>query len=173
MNESACRAELHRKYAAMLALRRAYPESQAAPPGAELRRLAGEYPGSLRELDLLPREMIEARLEALDAKGALPDWALPMLRYHAWMRVALLVKKEIGRANSAEMAQKWVKNEYVARDGEPNIAEVVAELTHILAPAGGRLNQWLFHRLAQEFGVEANTLEELLFMSPKNFSVGG
>jgi hypothetical protein len=96
---------LARKYRTMMALRASLP---AHPQGgeeareeteserAELRALAAEFPGALRELDTLPDEELRARAEALEAAaaGAEPArWMTWMDAYHALMREALAIRR--------------------------------------------------------------------------------
>lgn len=89
------------KYAEVLALRDAHARGEDPPDlRARLRTLASRYPGALRELDRLPREVIVERLAAL-ATGELAPWMVAMDRYHRWLRVALrrptLVPRREGR----------------------------------------------------------------------------
>lgn len=62
--------DLARKYRALLALRL---RAAASPELSELRALAAEFPGALRELDELPRAELERRIEELDAGRWRPE----------------------------------------------------------------------------------------------------
>jgi hypothetical protein len=85
------------KYAEILALRDAHARGEDPPDLRErLRALASRYPGALRELDRLPREVIVQRLAAL-AENELAPWMVAMDRYHRWLRVALRRSRAVPR----------------------------------------------------------------------------
>jgi hypothetical protein len=82
------------KYERLLRLRTV---PTAVPPRDELRSLARQFPGALRELDRLPLERIEARLRAVQrvlAEAGEPEaWMQIQVSYHGYMRAALRVKR--------------------------------------------------------------------------------
>lgn len=93
----ACPRDLVRKYETILAFRDAHAAGGGVASKAALRAFAAEFPGALRELDRLPRAVIEDRLRALDAvvRGdceAAPwmDW---MCAWHEHLRAALVEKR--------------------------------------------------------------------------------
>ena len=61
---------LARKYRVMGALRAQGASDETAEERANLRQIAAEFPGALRELDTLPTEEIAARERALEAAAA-------------------------------------------------------------------------------------------------------
>jgi AcrR family transcriptional regulator len=94
-------SRLEHKYTEILALRDAHARGEDPPDvRARMRALASRFPGSLRELDRLPREAIVQRLAEL-ALGELAPWMIAMDRNHRWLRVALrrptLVPRKEGR----------------------------------------------------------------------------
>ncbi|HXU72657.1 MAG TPA: hypothetical protein VN947_25220 [Polyangia bacterium] len=119
---------------------RALRASSAGPTArAELRAFAAEWPGALKELDSLPTDEIEQRVQ-LCAEGADEPWMAWSLRYHELMRAALalrrgeratLVDEEFGRA--------------------------------VERPPHGRLNVVVFAALAREFDVTAREIWDALF----------
>ena len=119
---------------------RALRASSAGPTArAELRAFAAEWPGALKELDTLPTDEIEQRVQ-LCAEGADEPWMAWSLRYHELMRAALalrrgeratLVDEEFGRA--------------------------------VERPPHGRLNVVVFAALAREFDVTAREIWDALF----------
>lgn len=93
--------ELARKYAALVDLRARREAGGGVAPRGELLALARAFPGALRELDTLPRDVIDARQADLQAalKGAPhAPWIAWMIAYHATMRAALFVKARLSRA---------------------------------------------------------------------------
>jgi hypothetical protein len=148
-------------------------ELRAAAAGnesrAQLRALAAEFPGALRELDSLPSAELARRHEACaraaggtaaDEDDAAADegdaaadegdaaadegdaWIEWMARYHELMRAALAVRR-----------------------GEPVADVTIAPelLQAFVRPPGGRLNAAVFAALAEELGVPARALAATLF----------
>ncbi len=156
-------SELHalgRKYALLAELRRRHDSE----PPPELRPLAREFPGALRELDGLPLDEIERRMALVTlalAGGpteALLEW---VNRYHALMRAALSIKRQLSgeRRPSSERAER-VAEQASAEHGVRCDAVLVFEVAD---PPGGRLNEVVFARLARLFGVQAVRLRQALF----------
>jgi hypothetical protein len=106
------------KYARMLALRRrrdeleggglsAIPADERSSRRDELRRLARDFPGALRELDACALDVLERR--ALDVAAALrggepAGWIPVMLRFHDELRAHLGGKSRAGGPLYAEIA---------------------------------------------------------------------
>lgn len=83
---------LARKYRALEALRVRRDEGRAPATRDELRVLAGEFPGCLRELDTLGREELSRRASAAaaaSAGGPREPWMAWIAAYHALMSEAL------------------------------------------------------------------------------------
>ena len=85
-------AALARKYAALVALRARRDGGGAAATREELRALAAEFPGCLRELDTLGVKELARRAEAAATAasgGAREPWMDWIAAYHALMSDAL------------------------------------------------------------------------------------
>jgi hypothetical protein len=145
------------KYARMAELRRSLPPHPTpAPLSARplLRQLAADYPGALRELDRLPTDEIDARHRALTQAlegGPAPVWAALHFEYHAWMRLALAVRRDAPMAELAELAL---------------IVEVVVDETLLACfrrPPRGRLMAAVFERIAERRQRPAAELWSELF----------
>jgi hypothetical protein len=159
-------AELHalsRKYALLGELRRRH---DSLPP-PELRPLAREFPGSLRELDALPLDEIDRRFGSveLSLRGgpteALIEW---VMRYHELMRTALSIKRGLGGRRQPTPEEAELIARRVSRDhGVRCDAELVLA---IASPPNGRINEVVFLRLAVLFGVAARDLQSALFREP-------
>ncbi len=156
-------SELHalaRKYALLGELRRRHDEE----PPPELALLAREFPGALRELDGLPLEEIDRRLAlvTLALEGgpteALLEW---ISRYHALMRAALTIKHRLSgrRSPSAEEAERLAES----TSAELGVSCDALLVIEVADPPGGRLNEVVFARLSQVFGVQKARLRVQLF----------
>lgn len=166
-------AALRDKYAELKRLRDAAASGQPQDPRRALAALARRFPGALRELDELPIARLEARLcelQALVQQGAAaPQWVRLQIGYHAWMRVALDIRRRAAAYQGAARAQAIVRelaDNYRPEPDEPELAALdQATVEAILKPAGGRLNPWVFARVAQLHGVEPSQVERALFLS--------
>ena len=131
---------LARKYAALAALR-ARRDSEGPPATrGELRELAAEFPGCLRELDTLGRDELARRATAAAAAaaGAAPEpWMHWIDAYHGAMREALAARAQ-GPAGPGGKAERAAAPE-------------------------GRLNVVVLRQLALRFGVPAETIAHTLF----------
>jgi hypothetical protein len=135
-------ATLADKYHRMAALRRRLGRGTPDPTArAELRALAHDWPGALRELDSLPTEELDARAQACADRHP-PPWVAWMERYHDLMRAALALRRGTAAA---------------AAGVDADFADAVA------APGHGRLNVVVFARLALEFDTPARTMWDALF----------
>jgi hypothetical protein len=135
---------LAEKYRRLLALRHAVgvgarPDEAAR---AELRAVARQWPGALRELDSLQTDELERRAEAC-ATGSDAAWIGWMARYHELMRAALALRRGV-----------------IERTVDEAFAKAVARPQH------GRLNVVVFARLATEVGRPAAELWNTLFPRP-------
>jgi hypothetical protein len=137
-------AALIRKYRTLLHLRRTLAPHITAQQKHELRHLAAEFPGALRELDSLPTEELEARLLAVEG-GATEPWMEWMDAYHTLMRVALECKRALAAGNAAPTG---LTAEFVQKVADPR---------------AGRLNALVFDELARRFALPAKTLWDTLF----------
>jgi hypothetical protein len=145
-------AALARKYAALVGLRRRRDAGGDAAGGGELRALAAEFPGCLRELDTLGLVELERRARATEAAadgGAVEPWMAWIDGYHALMRAALAVR--------ASRAPEPPLDATFATDLATDFVAAV------LAPPGGRVSVVVLRALAARFGVPAATISAALF----------
>lgn len=151
---------LARKYGALAEIRRA----AAAADSAVLRALAREFPGALRELECLPLDAIDQRLDAVSfaSDGAEPQLWIPwMVAYHARMRLALAVKHRLGVDQNLDDARAARVALAVAAELGCDCGEDFVE--RVAQPPGGRLNALVFELLEVEFGRPAAEIESALF----------
>ncbi len=107
---------------------------------AELRAVARQWPGALRELDSLATDELERRAAACRGDGASADWVGWMARYHELMRAALAIRR-----------------------GESPSTVDATFAAEVARPQHGRLNVVVFARLAVEVGRPAAELWNRLF----------
>lgn len=153
------------KYTRLLRLRSV---ADALPPRAELRSLARQFPGALRELDRLPLPLIEARLRELEqvlAEGREPAlWMRLQVSYHGFMRATLRIKRwsrgwpeEQGPA-LAELAAR-----YVPAADEPELGFFDATALGVIRkPPAGRLNPFVLAAVARLHGTTPETVGRAL-----------
>ncbi len=158
--------ELREKYLEMRAMRVAHANGEGGDPRRRMRALAARFPGALREIDELPLEVIEARIEELDAALAgrreAPRWAVLLERYHAWMRAVLAIRRAAGAERDHARALAWIEGA-PEEEGGPRREELRAALDAILRPPEGRLNRWIFERLGRDAGLDPAQAEAALF----------
>jgi hypothetical protein len=138
---------LARKYHALVALR---ARRDDARPGGharleELRELAREFPGCLRELDTLGATELARRAAAVDnaaTGGPREEWMAWIWGYHRLMRAALALRR--GGGGDA--------------DGVDEAFAVAVK-----APPSGRLGIVVLRRLAAEHGRPAKEIATALF----------
>jgi hypothetical protein len=137
---------LARKYQRLVAWRGQRDEGSSATRD-ELRALAAEFPGCLRELDTLgPAELIRrasACLASADGDEPVASWMLWIDGYHALMKQALATRS--GRAR-----------------GEARAADSTFEQA-VLSPPGGRMGVVVLRELAVRFGVSPAMIAATLF----------
>jgi hypothetical protein len=162
---------LREKYREMRRLRFEAHTARDIEPRAALLALARRFPGALRELDQLPMPEIERRLAALDAvlehDARAPEWVALQISYHGTMRAVLRIKRIArGRTRAdAELVLAELRLAYVAAHDEPPLAALDrAALEAILQPAQGRLNPWVFARVAELHGVTPDQVRSALFL---------
>ena len=95
-------SELRAKYEEMRALR--VTDDGSYDPRERMAALAARFPGALREIDTLPLDEIERRIEALTQAERDParasKWMLAQLRFHALVRDYLHAKRSRDPAGS-------------------------------------------------------------------------
>lgn len=165
MVRSSAMRELRDKYVAMRAMRVEHEAGAGGDPRERMRALAARFPGALREIDELPLATIEARIAELDevlrTEREAPRWAIGLAEYHAWMRAALAIRREAGVERDRDRALAWIEAQPAA--GTPSREELREALGAMLRPPDGRLNRWLFERLARREGVSREAIEARLF----------
>jgi hypothetical protein len=138
---------LARKYEALAALRARRDTDGAPATRVELRALASEFPGCLRELDTLGTAELARRTLACAAvaeRGAAPEpWMAWIDGYHALMRQALQTRAARLRGTAPDESDDFVRA--------------------VLAPPGGRVGVVILRALASRFGVPAATIAAALF----------
>jgi hypothetical protein len=148
---------LRRKY---LEIKRLREDTSASDPTLAMRALAEIFPGALRELDALPLEIIDARIESLDhaiEHDSPEPWMIALDRYHAWLRLALRMRREIGE-RTITSARVWLvqyEDELATR-----VDDVLLEA--MLFPPAGRLNRVVLSHVASELEMSCAWLESLL-----------
>ena len=148
---------LARKYRTMADVRREKLRTGLHTPREAMRSLAREFPGSLRELDVLPIVEVDRRATALEAAALDPGLAQPWMRWmarqHALLRAALRIKAH-GRSEpiDPELAARLAAEEGVD----------VRFALRCARPPGGRLNALVLERLIEETGESAEVLQAAL-----------
>ncbi len=141
--------ELRAKYEEMRALRTI---DASHDPRKRMAALAAKFPGALREIDELPLDEIDRRIEAITRAesdpSSLADWMHAMTRFHALARGALYAK----RSRATDPAT-WPAE---ARVWEP-------DLSRIENPPRGRIMDLVYERLAHEFAITPDAAKNLIF----------
>jgi len=155
---------LARKYRTLAELRRAQQMLSRDDVRTPLQNLAREFPGALRELDLLPLDEIDRRFERLEAaalRGSVEPWMGWMHAYHLTMRAALGVKRRLaGQRVVAEATALEIAAEVSAESGVGLDAEFVQAVAR---PPQGRINVLVLRRLAIAFSADPDSIARALF----------
>jgi hypothetical protein len=163
---------LRDKYREIKRLRDADAAGSIADPRREMAALAQRFPGALRELDELPMDQIEARLFALEQLSAsadahaAPEWVRLQIGYHGCMRAVLRIKRiaaGVGDDVAAVLHALALQYEPAA-DEPPRASFDRAAVEAIVRPDGGRLNPWVYGRVAAACGVEPEAVRRALFV---------
>src|SRR5690606_24490131 len=153
-------AQLIRKYRLVAELRDGVGVLSAAEAREPLRALSREFPGALREVDVLSAEAISSRRAELEvAVEPYAVWMRVVHAYHQTMAVSLWLKAALGKSRQAPQLAELAA-EASRRHG------VVCDVTWVAAvasPPGGRLNRLVFEELSAEFGLPVAELRALLF----------
>jgi hypothetical protein len=163
-------AALRDKYLELQRLRVEHEAGEREDPRARLRALSARFPGALRELDELPMAQIAARLATLQAvlarTEAAPVWIALQLGYHGWMRAVLCIKRIAAERSAIDVDAVLgeLASRYQPDAHEPPLTAIDrAAIVEVLAPAEGRLNPWVFARVARDHGVEPEIVQRALF----------
>jgi hypothetical protein len=137
---------LARKYERLSAWRTRRDGGGESATRDELRVLAAEFPGCLRELDTLGPDELGRRATACAAAAAdaacVEPWMAWIDGYHGLVRRALAAREARAR-------------------GAPPGADAFEQA--VLAPPGGRMGVVVLRALADRFGVPAATIAATLF----------
>jgi hypothetical protein len=145
---------------------------QGAPASrVALRALSEEFPGCLRELDVLGAAELRRRVAVLEGTPSAaaqatdaPDWMLWVAAYHRLMRAALAARRMMARAE--RLAGLSGERLVHLRGAAMAIAgELVddAFIQAVAAPPGGRLSPMVLGVLARQFNVPATHISNILF----------
>jgi hypothetical protein len=165
---------LREKYVAMLGMRRRHEagEEDAGEVKREMAELATRYPGALREMDDLPVEVIEQRIEglaaAIEGRGEVEAWMRATARFHVLARGALCAKRWLGGRKRVDAA---VERAFAAEAGSlafPEEARAWAgELGELASPPRGRVTDAVFARVGRELDRTARAARRLVFGVPR------
>lgn len=148
--------DLRRKYAVLLELR----EGRRPHDPAQLRALATEFPGALRELDALSLEALRARHDALtDATS--PPWVQWMAAYHGLMRLTLALKRSLPSRTAPSPARVTGLAAAASARWGATLDEGFVRAVH--RPPLGRLGPLVFDALGARFGEDPDALWQALF----------
>jgi hypothetical protein len=165
---------LRDKYERMLSLRTAHARARddagfvEADPRPEMARLAAEFPGALREIDMLPLEVIAARIRAIRSAERSPDraerWMFAQVVFHQHARGALAVKRWLAGRKTITPAirsafSRWAHS-LGARD---DVLLFVDALDAIANPPRGRIMNVVHDRVAVVLDVSTTEVRALVF----------
>ena len=107
-------------------------------------------------------------LEAVcEAHAQPPQWVALRISYHGLLRAVLRIKRLSagrGRADAAAVFAELAQG-YAPAVDEPELGGFDhAALCAILEPPGGRLNPWVFARVAERHGVSPEIVRQALFV---------
>lgn len=133
------------------------PDERAAR-GRAFRALAAEFPGALRELEVLPTEVLAERADAVAAElaAAVADparvrpgrlWVAVVLDFHDLLRELLALRLALAR-------------------GEPAAADA-ATIDRVRHPPGGRVVALVWQDLSARHGLTTDELRGLVFRPPR------
>jgi hypothetical protein len=159
------RKDLLAKYERILALRDTQATRDPAEHRKEMARLAGEFPGALREADELPMEELRARIALLGDVGAETTAELAaVMRYHELTRGALCAKAWLaGRKEVTDALRRAFLAEAAALCWGGDALEWSDALADIARPPRGRVTDLVFGRIAGERGISEATARALVF----------
>jgi hypothetical protein len=165
---------LRDKYLEIKRLRDEHAAGLAHDPKLEMAELARRFPGALRECDELPMAEIERRLAVLEdavaQRAPAPQWAALQIGYHGWMRAVLRIKRIAAgrRAVDAAAVLEELARGYRPEPDEPALAILdEGSVRAILEPSEGRLNPWVYLRVADQHGVAPDEVRAALFLRPE------
>ena len=161
-------ANLRAKYEEMLRLRLLHAAGDEPDPRRAMAKLAGEFPGALREIDELPLDDIRARLHALEAaetaEAPVLPWMVATARFHALTRGALCAKSWLaGRRAVTDATREAFAREAMALCWGEDALAWTEELHRVASPPRGRITALVFGRIAAELGTDDAGVRALVF----------
>ncbi len=152
------------KYERMLSLRAAHERARVEPgwvepdPRAAMAKLADDFPGALREIDVLEIHVITARIDALAnaerSPSAVEAWMQAQALFHRLMRGALATKRWLrGRRRiTSEIRAELIRAiPTLPRGGDATL--LLDDLDRVANPPRGRLLVVVHARLAEMLGL--------------------
>lgn len=149
---------LRRKYETLAALR----ATRTAEPDPMLAALAAEFPGALREIDVLPLETLAARIAALAAAeltGVTEPWMTAQVAFHRLARGALVAKRWLA---GRKVVDEAVRAAFSAAHLGAEAQVYAADLGRVAAPPGGRVMTLVYEKLGDELGVSPEDARALV-----------
>jgi hypothetical protein len=156
----------------MLALRTAHARAAREPayvepdPRPAMTKLAEDYPGALREIDVLHVDVIMARIAALtvaerDGSAAEP-WMLAQTEFHRVSRALLATKRWLAGRKEITTA---VRSEFASAKLTLGVDGIVVaeDLEAIAAPPRGRLMDLVHAKVALALDVSEPEARDLMF----------
>ncbi len=129
--------------------------------------LAAEFPGSLREADDLPPELLAERLAELAATlegGPTLEWMERVSRFHTLARGALVTKRWLaGRRAIDGAVTASFDAAFAALDGGEGVRAWRDDLAAVASPPRGRMTTLVFERMARECPRSAAELRAIVF----------
>ncbi len=154
------------KYRALADLRSRRDGDGAPATKHELRALADEFPGCLRELDTLGEAEIARRARACDAAAAgaaTQPWLSWIWCYHCMLRAALALKR--GAPDRKPLSAARLKAHAEALSRSTGLALTPAFAAAVLHPPRGRLGSTIVRAVAELFAVPAPMVTAALMPS--------
>ncbi len=155
---------LREKYEEMLRLRL---ETDGSDPRRRMAELASRFPGALREIDELPLEAIEARIEALRAAeegGEIFAWMKAIHLFHVLTRGALCAKRWVGeREDKAAPTATAFDAACETLSWGGDAAAWRGDLDRIAHPPAGRVTALVYEKIAAQLGMSTEEARLLVF----------
>jgi hypothetical protein len=165
---------LREKYTRMRTLRVLHEQKKQDPsfeepdPRNEMASLAEEFPGALREIDVLPLEVIEDRIKELtlcekDPERARAAWMVAQTLFHRVARGALKTKRWLGKRKTitTEIRERFT-SELVNRNSD--LSDFTDDdLPAIANPPNGRVMEIVHAKVALMAGITTAESKRLVF----------
>ena len=159
---------LRTKYERLLTLRELHDRAKSDPsfeepdPRREMTSLARTWPGSLRELDELPLDVIRTRIAALDRAlrdaSRIERWMIAQDKFHRLARGVLAAKRWLGKRKRVTPALREEFDSHAPREAHA-WADALADVAQ---PPRGRLMDLVFARVARELDTSVADARRLV-----------